>query len=109
MSAHADGGPHSLFGVGILIFFPWPSFKTRGHGQGATILLLRGRTTKNGRGFFDKTEARLAPGIVQLYSAVVYRSKNDLLTTPKSNGEKSQTQSKNIGGKAKKFKMKPTL
>ena len=37
-------------------------------------------TTKSWRGFVDKTEARLAPGTVQLYSAVVYSSKDDLKT-----------------------------
>jgi hypothetical protein len=30
------------------------------------------------RGFGDKTEARLSPGIFQLYSAVVYSSNYDL-------------------------------
>ena len=37
-------------------------------------------STKSWRGFVDKTEAKLEPGIVQQYSAIVYSSKDDLYT-----------------------------
>jgi hypothetical protein len=72
------------------------------------ILFLQG-TTKSWSGFVGNTEARLAPVGVQLYSGVVYSSKDDLhklLTTPNSRGEKSQSQhcqtlSQNIGVEVK--------
>ena len=66
------------------LFSPQTSCKARGRGQGATIFQGRmGRgmgigTTKSLRGFVDNSEARRAPGIVQLFSAVEYSSKDDL-------------------------------
>ena len=62
------------------MFSPRPSRKSRGCGEGATILQAMGMegTTKLWRVFVDKSKARLAPGSVQLYSALVYSSKGDL-------------------------------
>ena len=63
----------------LSVFLPWPSCKTRGC-EGAKLLQgMEEGTTKSWRGFVDKTDARLAPGSVQLYSAVGFSSKDDLL------------------------------
>ena len=64
----------------LRFFFPRPTCKANGPRQGSTILHGDGGTTKSWRGYVDKTEARLMPGIVQLYSAVVYSSKDDYLS-----------------------------
>ena len=62
----------------IYIVFPWPSCNARGPGQGATVFQCQCQTTKNWRGFVDKTKARLAPGNVKLYNEVVFSNKVDL-------------------------------
>ena len=55
-----------------LFFFPGPFRDVRGWGQAA-----RGRGALK----VGKFEARLAPGIFLLHSAVVYTSKDDLYTS----------------------------
>jgi hypothetical protein len=47
------------------IFFPWPSCRERGHGQGATVFQGEGvkDTSKNQKGLVEKTETRLVPGM----------------------------------------------
>ena len=47
------------------LFFPWPSYRERGRGQGATVFQGEGvkDTSKNQKGFVEKTEARLVPGM----------------------------------------------
>ena len=66
------------------VFFQRHSCKARVRGQGATVLQVQvqGGTSKNWRGFVDKTEGRLEPGGVKLYSGVVYSSKDDLFMYP---------------------------
>ena len=65
--------------VNLYPVFPIALLQRKGHGQGATVRLEAG-TTKCWRGFFEKNETRLVPGVVQLYSLVVYRSKYDMYT-----------------------------
>jgi hypothetical protein len=79
------GGPVGVSKfVGGLIspFFPRPSCKARGRGQGATIhqLVRVQDTSKNWRGFVDKNEARVASGSGPLYSGDAYSS-TDVLDT----------------------------
>ena len=71
-----------------VLFFPRPSCKARGRGQGATILRVHHQvhhqvhqdTSKNLRGFVDKNEARVAPCSGLLYSGYAYSS-TDVLDT----------------------------
>jgi hypothetical protein len=63
-----------------LSFFPRPSSRARGRGQGATFLQLDKNTSTNGRGFVDKNEARVASGSGLLYNGGVYIGADDLDT-----------------------------